>query len=445
MRLTTRLVLGALVLTSIAVLIVRWGGATPGIGATGLALLLAGGVALMAGRSLGRPLTQLTAVARAIATGGQLRFPQSPIPEIDELTRALRQADRELGDRFEALARTQSASSAIVAAMGEGIIAADARSQIVLANPTARAMLGYAADATLPDLRTLFRVKDARELVSSAITSREGDQREITLGDRIVSLHSRPLADGGVLLVLRDLTTVRRLEVVRKDFVANVSHELKTPLTSISGYAETLLADDPDADTRARFLGTILSNARRMQVLVDDLLDLSRIESGRWTPRPEALALTPVVEEAWSPLVERARQQATTLTISLGEGAEQVHADPSAMRQVLGNLFDNALRHLGPEGRIEVHATRQGAMVEVQVRDNGSGIPAEHLTRVFERFYRVDAARSREEGGTGLGLAIVRHMVEAHGGRVAAESAPRQGTTIRFTVPTAERGLAPGG
>jgi len=437
MRLTTRLVLGALVLTGITVLIVRWGGATPDIGSIVVALLLGGGIALVAGRSIARPLTHLSVAARAIATGAQPRFPQSPIPEIDELTRALRQTDRELADRFEALVRTQSASSAIVEAMGEGIIAADARSHIVLANRMAREMLGYAAGAALPDLRTLFRVKGARELVASAIDSREGAEREITLGDRFVSLHSQPLEDGGVLLVLRDLTAVRRLEAVRKDFVANVSHELKTPLTSISGYAETLLSDDPDAETRSRFLGIIRTNARRMQVLIDDLLDLSRIESGRWTPRPEPLALADVVEEAWGPLAQRAMQQATTLTTTIGAGAEQMHADPSAMRQVLGNLFDNALRHVGAEGRVEVIATRQGAMVEVLVRDNGSGIPPEHLTRVFERFYRVDASRSREEGGTGLGLAIVRHMIEAHGGRVAAESAPRAGTTIRFTLPTA--------
>lgn len=436
MTLTTRLVLGALALGGITVLIVRWGAAYPGTGATILAMLVVAGVALVAGRSIAGPLTQLSAAARAIAAGGQPRFPQSPIPEIDGLVRALRQADHELSDRFEALVRTQSASSAIVEAMGEGIIAADARSQIVLANRTARTMLGYAAEALLPDLRTLFRVKDARELVSSAIDSREGAEREIVLGDRFISLHSRPLDDGGVLLVLRDLTAVRRLEAVRKDFVANVSHELKTPLTSISGYAETLLSDQPDAETRTRFLETILNNAKRMQVLVDDLLDLSRIESGRWTPRPEPLTLTRIVDEAWSPLAERAAGKSVTLSTSIGDGAEQVQADPSAMRQILGNLFDNALRHVGPNGQIEVIGTQRGAMIEIVVRDNGSGIPAEHLTRVFERFYRVDASRSREEGGTGLGLAIVRHMIEAHGGRVAAESSPREGTTMRFTVPT---------
>lgn len=406
-------------------------------GAAVLAVLLALGLAVVAGRSVATPMVQLAAAARAIATGGNPRFPKSGIAEIDALAQALRQTNRELADRFEELNREKSASMAIVDAMGEGIIAADARSRIVLVNQAARTILGYDADAPLPDLRTLFRVKGARELVAGVLESREVAEREVELGGQVLSLHTRPLEGGGALLVLRDLTAVRRLEAIRRDFVANVSHELKTPLTSISGYAETLVTGEVDDDTRTRFLRTILNNAHRMQGLVDDLLDLSRIESGRWTPRPERLSLTHTVEEAWALLAERAATRGVSLTTSIAGPAEHVRIDPSAMRQILGNLFDNALRYVGPGGAIEVLAKPMNGMVEVAVIDNGTGIPSEHLPRVFERFYRVDPSRSREEGGTGLGLAIVRHMIEAHGGRIAAESAPREGTTIRFTVPAA--------
>lgn len=405
------------------------------IGAATLALLVALGLALLAGRSIATPLVQLAAAARAIATGGHPRFPKSGIAEIDALSQALRQTNRELADRFEELHRQKSASTAIVDAMGEGLIAADARSRIVLVNHAARMMLGYDTDAPLPDLRTLFRVKGARELVAGVIEAREVAEREIELGGQILSLHTRPLDGGGALLVIRDLTAVRRLEAIRRDFVANVSHELKTPLTSISGYAETLVTGDVDEETRAKFLATILSNAHRMQGLVDDLLDLSRIESGRWTPRPEELSLTRLIEESWALFADRGVNRRIDFAIVIPPPADQVRIDPNAIRQVLGNLFDNALRYVGEQGKIEVRAERLGDMIEVAVIDNGSGIPSEHLPRVFERFYRVDPSRSREEGGTGLGLAIVRHMIEAHGGRISAESAPRAGTTIRFTVP----------
>jgi signal transduction histidine kinase len=239
------------------------------------------------------------------------------------------------------------------------------------------------------------------------------------------------------VLILRDLTEVRRLEAVRRDFVANVSHELKTPLTSISGYAETLAGDGVDEPTRARFLQTILANAHRMQVLVDDLLDLSRVESGRWTPRPELVVTDVLVTESWAMFADRAHAKGVHFEARLDPDADQLRVDPDALRQILGNLFDNALRYVGRGGHILVTARRVDEGIELAVADDGSGIPAEHLPRIFERFYRVDPSRSREEGGTGLGLSIVRHMVESHGGRVRAESTPREGTTIAAWFPAA--------
>ncbi len=431
MKLTSRLILGAATVVTISLLLYRYGVGS----AVVLIALLTVGAALIAGRSIASSLDQLAAAARAMATGGNPRFPKSPIPEIETLAQALRQTNRELIDRFAELSQEKAATTAIVDAMGEGILAADARSRIVMANHAARTMLGYQPGAALPDLRTIFRVKGAQELVAGVLDGGDMAEREIELDGRTLSLHTRPLQGGGALLVLRDLTAVRRLEAVRRDFVANVSHELKTPLTSISGYAETLVAGDVDDDTREKFLATILSNAHRMQGLVDDLLDLSRIESGRWTPRPEQLSLSGMVGDAWAAYADRASDRGVTLTVRIATAAERVRIDPSALHQVLANLFDNAMRYVEADGEIDVAANLVDDMVEITVRDNGSGIPAEHLPRVFERFYRVDPSRSREEGGTGLGLAIVRHMIEVHGGQVAAESGPREGTTIRFTVP----------
>jgi two-component system, OmpR family, phosphate regulon sensor histidine kinase PhoR len=237
------------------------------------------------------------------------------------------------------------------------------------------------------------------------------------------------------VLVLHDLTEVRRLETVRRDFVANVSHELKTPLTSISGYAETLLGDTADAGTTRRFLGTILSNARRMQRLVDDLLDLSRIEAGRWQPTRSEVGVAAVARESWASLAGRAGAARVELAFDVPPDAAAVDADLDALRQILTNLLDNSLRYTPEGGRITCLTRRVESGVAVSIRDQGAGITREHLPRIFERFYRADSARSRDEGGTGLGLAIVKHLVEAHGGRVHAESERGSGTTVTCVFP----------
>jgi two-component system phosphate regulon sensor histidine kinase PhoR len=250
-----------------------------------------------------------------------------------------------------------------------------------------------------------------------------------------VLLNARPLPAGGAVLVMHDLTELRRLEVVRRDFVANVSHELKTPLTSISGYAETLLSLPPDPEMARTFLGTILENARRMQRLVDDLLDLSRIESGRWQPVRVEVDVAAAAREAWTEVTAKPESLKLEFTVQVEPGAEQICADLDGLRQVLTNLMENSLRHTPAGGAIACLARREGNGTAIAVRDNGTGITREHLPRIFERFYRADAARSREEGGTGLGLAIVKHLVEAHGGRVSAESERGRGTTVTCWFP----------
>jgi two-component system, OmpR family, phosphate regulon sensor histidine kinase PhoR len=406
-------------------------------GAALLALLVGGILALVAGRSIARPLTQITTAARAIAAGSPPRFPRSGVPDIDALVQALRQMHRQLADRFEELRREQAETAALVESMVEGVIAADERGHIVTANPAARRLLGYDPLDPVPDLAELFRAKAAREVVDAVLAGTAVQDREVELDGRAVLLNARPLPAGGAVLVMHDLTELRRLEAVRRDFVANVSHELKTPLTSIVGYAETLLSLPPDPETAKRFLGTILGNARRMQRLVDDLLDLSRIESGRWQPSRTEIDVAAAAREAWTEVAARPESRQVEFEVEVQPGAERLCADHDAVRQVLTNLLENSLRHTPAGGRIACVARREGNGIAVAVRDNGSGITREHLPRIFERFYRADASRSRDEGGTGLGLAIVKHLVEAHGGRVSAASERGKGTTVTCWFPGA--------
>lgn len=401
------------------------------LAALGLGLV----VAALVARSFAKPLTELAASARAIAAGEPPHFPHAGVPDIDALVAALRQMHEELDRRFAELRREQAESATLVEAMIEGVLATDSRGRIVTANAAARRLLGYAGDQPLPDLRQLFHPKPARAAVDAVLNGESVVDRELDLDGSTVLANARPLPAGGAVLVLHDVTELRRLETMRRDFVANVSHELKTPLTSIAGYAETLVGDTPDAATTRRFLEVILGNARRMHRLVDDLLDLSRIESGGWLPAPEAVDLADTAAEVFETFGDRARAGEVTLLVEVAPDAAPLTADPQAVRQILTNLVDNALRYTPPGGRVTMAAWHEGSDTVIEVRDTGSGIPAEHLPRLFERFYRVDPSRSRAEGGTGLGLAIVKHLVEAHGGLCTAESVLGRGTVIRVRFP----------
>ena len=404
------------------------------IGSALLALLVGMVAAAIAARAVARPLVELSSAARAIASGAPPRFPRSGIAEIDALVRALREMHQQLAARFDELRREQAETGALVESMVEGVIAADVRGHISTANAAAREMLGYGRTGPLPDLGELFRSKPAREVIRGAVAGTGEASGVVELDGRTLLITARALPAGGTVLVLHDLTETRRLEAVRRDFVANVSHELRTPLTSISGYAETLLTDPPDTATGRRFIETILANARRMQRLVDDLLDLSRLEAGRWQPEPAEVDGAALAREIWGSLADRRDARTIAFEADTAPGTT-LRADPDALRHILTNLLDNSLRHTPAGGRISVRVRRDGSGAAVDVRDSGRGIGRDHLPRIFERFYRADAARSRDEGGTGLGLAIVKHMVEAHGGRVAADSEPGKGTTITCWFP----------
>ena len=398
------------------------------------ALAVAVGLAFLLGRAVSGPIDGLRDVARALAGGKLERRPALTAPgEVGELANALHRLAEALSDRAAAHEAEDALVNATLEALQEGVVAIDLRGNIVRVNETGRRLLGvrdplpFKSDL-LPRDRTL------REAVAAALVGVPTDPTETSIGDRTLVLAARPLSPGGAVLAVLDLTAQRRLETVRRDFVANVSHELKTPLTVVSGFADTLVDPDLSPEMRQQFAETIRVHAQRMQRIVDDLLDLSRIESGGWIPNPVDLPLATLASEATAVLALPAKQRGITLDIEIAEGAERVWADATAVRQILSNLADNAVRHTSG-GQVTVFGLPLEGGVTLGVRDTGVGISAEHLPRIFERFYRVDPGRSREQGGTGLGLAIVRHLVEAHGGRVSVQSSVGLGTSLNCWFP----------
>lgn len=384
-------------------------------------------------------------------------------PSVAELHQVAAAFER-MADEFEgreiALTREREELALLVNSVSEGILLLDEEGRVIHANPAARTLLGLPEKFRGQPLRSFVRSAQVRAIVDRLRPGETGVTAEIPVDDRRVLLVARPLArpnplgppdanEPGAVVGLVDLTELRRLEGVRRDFVANVSHELKTPLTSIRGYVETLLGDDLDPVTRNQFLDVIQKNADRLHSIVDDLLDLSRIESGGWRPNLEKAEAARIIRDSWESFADRARQKDIHFEPPANEAT--VLADPSALRQILSNLYDNALRYTGPGGTIQVRLDEEpagagpdnadekptGDRVVITVGDTGSGIPSDALPRIFERFYRVDPARSRAEGGTGLGLSIVKHLTESMSGDVSASSELGKGTRVRVRLPAA--------
>jgi two-component system phosphate regulon sensor histidine kinase PhoR len=401
-----------------------------------IALVLTGLLSFGFSRYVTHPLRQITQAARAMSAG-------------DLAQRARTRGRDELGEMADSLNHLagelqRAEMQALIDAMSEGVLAVDAQGRVRRANPAARRMFSLGADPRGIGPEEVARRPQFLEMVRHVLQGSAVPATELAVDGRSLLASAQPLPPGGAVMVFLDVSQLRRLEDVRRDFVANASHELKTPLTAIRGYSETLLDPELPPELRSRFAGTVKDNAERLQRIVDDLLDLSRLESGGWRVQPEIVSVADLAREAWGGFRDAAARKQARLAVSVPPDAEFVHADPAALRQILSNLFSNALRYVPEGGEITVRAHAAAPQptsvdapgwVTVEVSDDGAGIPSAHLPRIFERFYRADAARSREEGGTGLGLAIVKHMVEGHGGTVGAESRPGRGTTIRFTLP----------
>ncbi len=404
-----------------------------GVVALAVALLVAWSMA----RRITQPLIELRNVARAIADGDLERRASLDAPgELGDLALSLRELSVQLSSRDAARRADEALLVQLTESLNEGVVGVDAARHVIRINETGRRLLGV-RDAIPFSADLIPRDRTLRDALQAAFDGNTTEGSEATLLGRTVNITARPLESGGAVLALLDLTRLRRLESVRRDFVANVSHELRTPLTIIGGFAETLVHDDPPVDRRRQFAERILGNTRRMQHIVDDLLDLSRIESGSWTPNPASVDLAAVAADVISAARDAAGAKGVRLEASIHPGAREIWADPTAIRQVLGNLVENAVRHTAT-GHVAIFSlVRNDGGLTVGVRDTGSGIAPEHLPRIFERFYRVDPGRSRDEGGTGLGLSIVKHLVEAHGGTVRAESTVGVGTTIAVHFPAA--------
>ncbi len=403
-----------------------------------LAALAAGLVAfLFVDRAVGGVNRSLADVRRLLARlgAGQPPGPRIKLPRVTELARlgsAANRARGELEEQVATVSRERDKLAQLMDEVGEGLMALTDDARILRINPAARELLGLFEVLPFAPVGSVVRDPELRDLLEASVIRPEA-RIEVTVGDRELEVRTKRGTEGGSVVLLVDITEIRRLEAVRSDFVANASHELKTPLTVIRAAAETILDEDLPAELRQHWLRSIEGNTVRLQRLVDDLLDLSRYESGAWSPEREPFSADLVAWSAWQELeAEAARRGVDFQVLGGGEGL----GDEAAVYQIFRNLFENALRYV-PEGtgRIAVEVGAAGDHLVVAVKDNGAGIPAAALPRIFERFYRVDAARSREEGGTGLGLAIVRHLVSSMGGDVAAESTWGSGTTISFTVP----------
>jgi two-component system, OmpR family, phosphate regulon sensor histidine kinase PhoR len=403
-----------------------------------VALVIALGLAAVFSRQVSKPVTELRDVASAIAAGDLSRRPSLSAPgEVGELAIAVQRMAEQLDTRMKALQAEDDLLGALVESLDEGVVAVDRNRRVIRINRSGRQLLNAKPDVPF-SVDLLPRDRALHDALSEALDGGVVDRVETLIGGRTLALTARPLGVGGAVLALFDLTGLRRLETVRRDFVANVSHELKTPLTAIRGFAETLASELQSDQQHAQFAATIRANAERMQRLIDDLLDLSRIESGGWAPTPVNVDVAAAAAEAAAPYRDAAEQRGASIEIEIDPKANRLRADPVALRQVLGNLVENAVRYTPSGGKITIFSSAEDHGIAIGVRDTGTGISPEHLPRIFERFYRVDPARSRAAGGTGLGLAIVKHLVEAHGGRVRADSQVGHGTTVAVYFPSSK-------
>ena len=397
-------------------------------------------------RRFGQPVDQMRRMAARVAQGEFRTDAPEGRDELGELGRALNQMSRQLETRLKELTAEKAELNATLSNMIEGVLVVDPSSKIRLANETSLRQFGLSEAVVGKTVMEAFRSAPLQDLITQALVSGQVSARELSffgVEERVFDVNAACLRAGsgaaaGAVVVIHDITRIKQLENVRKEFVANVSHELRTPLSIIKGYVETLLEEQPpDTLTAHQFLETIQRHSRRLEALIGDLLSISELESqqARLNLAPVSVAAT--AQAAIEELAQRALEKKTTVTLQFPPDLPAVRGDPQRLHQVLMNLLDNAIKYTPAGTRVTVSATAAPNEVEVCVADNGPGIAPEHLPRIFERFYRVDKARSRELGGTGLGLSIVKHIVQAHGGRVWADSTPGTGSRFYFTLPRA--------
>jgi len=413
----------------------------------GLAVVGAAGLAWLISSRISRRVRGITDIARRYRRG-DLTPPQIDYgdDELGTVAQAMDEAVQELGRRLAELIQDRARMEAILAGMVEGVIVVDPQGRLQLANEAARRML------KIDDLTVGHRYVETirhpaiAQLVGAALGGRTSEALQLSPPrdpSRTVMARAAPATAGGAhgaVLVLHDITELRRADQIRRDFVANVSHELRTPLTAIRGYVEALADGDATAEESRQFLDIIARHTARMERLVKDLLRLARLDAGQETldlAMCETRGLLNAVVADVTPALEERRQR---VAVAIGAGAETLQGDPAKLHDALRNLLANAITYAPEQTEIRIDASRVEDRIKVSVSDEGPGIPAEDLLRVFERFYRVDKSRARDPGGTGLGLAIVKHLVGLHGGEVRAENRAEGGARFTIAIPTRPSG-----
>jgi two-component system phosphate regulon sensor histidine kinase PhoR len=411
-----------------------------------LIFLIAGAVALLTSRSYADRVERLREFSLRVAEGDFRPLPADGTGDtLEALGSSLNQTAARLDRTIRTLTEERNLSTAILGSMVEGVAVVNAAERLVFTNPGFASILGL--DVPPVAGSSLLEVVRQTELIGAVRRVLAGESRveaEISTGTlrqhffaaTVASVRARDTS--GAVLVLHDITELRKLERIRRDFVANVSHEFRTPLTAIQGFAETLIAgalDDPQ--NRGRFLNIILEHARRLARLTEDLLKLSQMDADRLELEVDPVKVSQLVESCYETARHRAAEKELTLTLAPGfsQNLPDVVGDARRLQEVLQNLLDNAIQYTLPGGKIVLSAELKNDRVVLTVADTGIGIPTADQPRIFERFYRVDAARSREAGGTGLGLAIAKHLVEVHGGRIWVESEVGVGSRFHFSVP----------
>lgn len=346
--------------------------------------------------------------------------------------------------RYQRLLDENIQFQTVLNGMIEGVLLVNHKEEVLLANPALQTMFTLSPQFGGKRALDYLRHIEASDAIAHVVRYQAPLKKEIVIPrrdqDAFVMVNAVPLAMAsggrGAVAVFYEVTELRKLEAMRREFVASVSHELKTPLTSIRGYAETLCQDTAmDEGTRRRFLEKIDAGAKRLQMLVEDILYLSEIESGRMQLHRESIDLDAFISRVLRDYADAARAKDLSLSATLPAALPPLIADPHALESILGNLIDNAIKYTPSGGRIVVSAAAQGSEMALSVADTGAGIAAENLDRVFERFFRVDKSRAQTVAGTGLGLSIVKHLAQAHEGRVDVESALGKGARFSVVLP----------
>ena len=416
-------------------------------------LALGGVVSLLFSRVFAARVERLKDFSRRVAAGDFRPLPaENPRDELSDLALALNNTAAQMDETIRSLGGERNRSSAILRSMVEGVAVIDAQERLVFCNRAFSEILSLdSAGSEGHPVIEVVRNSELLGLIRRALQGEEGLQSNIAMGivqqrsfsvtaAPVKPLEASPAAEkpSGAVVVLHDVSELRRLERVRQDFVANVSHEFKTPLTAIQGFAETLLAGAlEDPQNNRRFLEIMRSHAARLARLTDDLLKLARIEAGKLEVAFQPVSVAELLESCSATTVLKASRKQISFTVKVPPGLPSVLGDPGLLHDLLQNLLDNAIQYTPEGGQIDVSATAEVREAVITVTDTGIGIPLADQERIFERFYRVDAARSREAGGTGLGLSIAKHIVEAHGGRLWVESAVGRGSKFFVAIPLA--------